>query len=220
MVADSMQAGVGENLGRGFVAVSAADGVYLSWRLLPQDPLDLAFNVYRQEEGSPPERINTEPVTRTTDCLDASAQAGMSCRYVLKSVRGSVEVEEAALATTVPEESEGLPFLRIPLKGDYAAQKVALGDLDGDGELEFVIKQPNFNTDPYQHPGYWKRSEDTYKIEAYKLDGRLLWRYDMGWAIEEGIWYSPYVVYDLDGDGCAEVYVKAGEGDPGTPMGA
>jgi hypothetical protein len=46
-----------------------------------------------------------------------------------------------------------------------------------------------------------------------------MWRYDMGWSIEEGIWYSPYVVYDLDGDGKAEVYTKAGEGDPRKPEG-
>jgi len=36
----------------------------------------------------------------------------------------------------------------------------------------------------------------------------------MGWSIEAGIWYSPWVVYDVDGDGKAEVYCKAGEGDP------
>ncbi len=214
-----MQAGVGENLGRGLVAVRCAEGVYLSWRLLSGDPIDLAFNVYRQEGDSPAQRINAEPVTRTTDCLDRSAQPGQSYRYLLRSFQTGAEKEEAAFTVTVPEEAGGLPFLRIPLDGNYAAQKVALGDLDGDGELEFVIKQPNFNTDPYQHPGYWKKSEDTYKIEAYKLDGRLLWRYDMGWAIEEGIWYSPYVVYDLDGDGCAEVYAKAGEGDPRDPDG-
>ncbi|MBZ0256557.1 silent information regulator protein Sir2, partial [bacterium] len=46
------------------------------------------------------------------------------------------------------------------------------------------------------------------------LDGKMLWRYDMGWSIEAGIWYAPFVVYDLDGDGKAEVYCKAGEGDP------
>jgi rhamnogalacturonan endolyase len=41
-----------------------------------------------------------------------------------------------------------------------------------------------------------------------------MWRYDMGWAIETGVWYSPFVVYDLDQDGAAEIYTKAGEGDP------
>ncbi len=41
----------------------------------------------------------------------------------------------------------------------------------------------------------------------------------MGWSIEEGIWYSPVIVYDLDGDGRAEVFCKAGEADPREPTG-
>ena len=105
-------------------------------------------------------------------------------------------------------------YISIPLSGDYDFQKVGVADLDGDGAYEYVIKQPNFNTDPYQRPGYWKKSTTTYKLEAYRLDGTMMWRYDMGWSIEAGIWYSPWIVYDVDGDGKAEVYCKAGEGDP------
>jgi len=105
-------------------------------------------------------------------------------------------------------------YISIPLSGDYDFQKVGVADLDGDAAYEYVIKQPNFNTDPYQRPGYWKKSTTTYKLEAYRLDGTMMWRYDMGWSIEAGIWYSPWIVYDVDGDGKAEVYCKAGEGDP------
>ncbi|MHC4743055.1 MAG: rhamnogalacturonan lyase family protein [Planctomycetota bacterium] len=110
-------------------------------------------------------------------------------------------------------------YISIRLDGDYDFQKVGIGDLDGDGAYEYLIKQPNFNTDPYQKPGYWKKSNTTYKIEAYKLDGTMLWRHDMGWSIEAGIWYSPWIVYDVDGDGRAEVYCKAGEGDPRNEKG-
>ncbi|NQT13145.1 MAG: silent information regulator protein Sir2, partial [Planctomycetes bacterium] len=49
---------------------------------------------------------------------------------------------------------------------------------------------------------------------AYLDDGTFLWRHDLGWSIERGIWYSPYLVYDLDGNGKAEVAVKTGKGDP------
>lgn len=110
--------------------------------------------------------------------------------------------------------AEEKSYLSIPLQGDYDFQRIGVGDLDGDGQYEYVINQPDFNTDPYQKPGYWKRSTTTYKLEAYKLDGTFLWRYDMGWPIEAGIWYSPWIVYDVDGDGKTEVYCKAGEGDP------
>jgi len=62
-------------------------------------------------------------------------------------------------------------------------------------------------------------SPDTYKIEAYLSDGTFLWQHDLGWAIERGIWYSPYIVCDLTGDGKAEVAAKIGEGDPRGPDG-
>ncbi len=95
--------------------------------------------------------------------------------------------------------------------GDHTFQKAGIADMDGDGKLDFVLKQPHANVDP--HEKYWKPSPGSYKLEAYRHDGKFLWRYDLGWAIEQGIWYSPSVVYDLDGDGRAEVAVKTGAGD-------
>ncbi|MBI4327100.1 MAG: silent information regulator protein Sir2, partial [Chloroflexi bacterium] len=130
----------------------------------------------------------------------------------------SAVIGDANLRESIPAGARlpaaGESYLKINLQGSYRAPKVGLADLDGDGALDYLVKQPDFNTDPYQQPGYWKKSEDTYKLEAYRHNGQFLWRYDMGWAIEEGIWYSPVVVYDLDGDGRAEVFCKAGEGDP------
>ncbi|MCX6902771.1 MAG: silent information regulator protein Sir2 [Verrucomicrobia bacterium] len=135
--------------------------------------------------------------------------------YVIQPIGGGAKAEASR-----PEKTGGdAGFVRIKLQGNYRAQKVGLADLDGDGQLDYLVKQPDFNTDPYQQPGYWKKSQDTYKLEAYRHDGTFLWRYDMGWAIEEGIWYSPVVAYDLDGDGKAEVFCKAGEGDPREPAG-
>ena len=104
------------------------------------------------------------------------------------------------------------PYVSIKLDGDHTFQKAGIADLDGDGRYDFVIKQPNGNVDPYVN--YWKPSPETFKLEAYSGDGTFLWRHDLGWSIERGIWYSPYVVYDLDGDGKAEVALKTGEGDP------
>jgi rhamnogalacturonan endolyase len=91
-------------------------------------------------------------------------------------------------------------------------QKVGIADLNGDGVYDYVIKQPHQNIDPWHV--YWQKSPDTYKIEAYLSDGTFLWSNDLGWAIERGIWYSPYIVGDLTGDGRAEVAAKIGEGDP------
>lgn len=202
-----------EKLDRGVTALKTADGrVYVGWRFLADDPGDIAFNVYRIiGEGSSPERLNNAPLSDRTNFIDDHPVADAA--YFVRPV---LNKNEGPQSPAVPPANTpaGESFVRIRLQGDYGFQKCAVADLDGDGKLDYVIKQPNFNTDPYQHPGYWKKSEDTYKIEAYRHDGQFMWRYDMGWAIEEGVWYSPFVVYDLDGDGKAEVYAKAGEGDP------
>jgi len=218
-----------EHLGRGVVALPRSEGkVYLGWRLLASDPEGIGFNVYRSEstcgtgipacDDSSYTRLNGSPITGSTNYLDETTSPGRKYYYIVKSVVYGREVG-ASRTVEVAASQEGRSYISIPFQGEYRAQKVAIADLDGDGMLEYVIKQPDFNVDPYQHPGYWKKSEDTYKIEAYRQDGTLLWRYDMGWAIEEGIWYSPIVVYDIDGDGKAEVYTKAGEGDPRDPDG-
>jgi rhamnogalacturonan endolyase len=206
-----------EHLGRGLVALPTESGVFLSWRLLAQDPEAVAFRVSRRMGANGRfERLTAQPLTDVTNYQDEQAPAG-EVSYRVEALAGGRRL--GAPATVTVRAGEPQPYLRIPLAGDYRPHKVCLGDLDGDGELELVIQQPNFNTDPYQQPGYWKVSPTTYKLEAYKLDGRMLWRYDMGWAIEAGTWYAPYTVFDLDGDGRAEVYCKAGEGDPREPTG-
>lgn len=209
-----------ERLDRGLVAVPVPGGdVYLSWRMLIDDPGDVAFNVYRCIPGRTGyQRVNAGPITATTDFTDPATKPGTAYSY---RVRAIVRGREGSPSRRAPvtTSTEGGAYIPVRLQGEYQPQRVTMADLDGDGELEYVLKQPNFNVDPYSAPGYWKRSQDTYKIEAYDDDGSFMWRYDMGWAIEEGTWYSPYVVYDLDGDGKAEVATKAGEGDPRQPDG-
>ena len=211
---------VAEKLDRGLVALRQADGsCYVGWRLLDSDPADVAFHVYRQTgSADTAQRLTREPVRESTNFVVAEAGKEGPQRYFVRPAtaagEGPPSVAVAPLGTPAGESS-----LAIRLQGNYRTHKVGVGDLDGDGQYELVIQQPDFNTDPYQAPGYWKKSPDTYKLEAYSLDGRFLWRHDMGWSIEAGTWYAPYVVYDLDGDGKAEVYCKGGEGDPREPEG-
>jgi rhamnogalacturonan endolyase len=187
----------------------------VGWRLLASDPDTVAFHVYRNagDDETSLQRLTPEPIRESTNFVDNSASQVSNPSYCIRTV---VNGKEGAISrkVRVTDTDPGASCIRIKLKGEYAARMAALGDLDGDGQLDYIIKQPDFSTDPYQRPGYWKKSVDTYKIEAYRSDGKFLWRHDMGWSIEAGVWYSPYVVYDLDGDGRAEVYTKAGEGDP------
>jgi rhamnogalacturonan endolyase len=218
----SFAAGVSgaEKLDRGLVAIEREDGsVFLSWRLFETDPEDITFLITRRGPEGRVNVLNEGKGYRPTNIVDNTARNGTGEKTYLYQVNKFSQKDPAATSerpsqVTVTLTGRPKPYISVPLRGNYDFQKVGIADLDGDGAYEYIIKQPNFNTDPYQQPGYWKRSTTTYKLEAYRLDGTRMWRYDMGWSIEAGIWYSPWIVYDVDGDGKAEVYCKAGVGDP------
>src|SRR6185295_9662417 len=49
-------------------------------------------------------------------------------------------------------------------------------------------------------------------FQAYKMDGTLLWTINLGKNIREGAHYTQFMVYDLDGDGKAEIAMKTADG--------
>ena len=192
---------------RGLVAMRDADGVRLGWRLHDHDTDDVGFNVYRTDAGGPPERVSVEPHTATTDWW-FPGDDGIGAEYHVRVVRDGVEVAESERVTVANEGTE--PYVSIPLDGDDDVHKLGVGDLDGDGRFDVVVKRPDVNVDPFNN---WRPSDDTYELEAYDADGDFLWRYDLGWSIETGTWYSPFLVHDFDGDGRAEVVAKTSDGD-------
>ncbi|MBI5817748.1 MAG: silent information regulator protein Sir2 [Verrucomicrobia bacterium] len=203
---------VQEPLDRGLIARPAGEGrVYVGWRLLASDPSGVAFNIYRCCDGKPAQKLNAEPIRKTTDFMDTTAPANAACEYTVRAITSTGEGKPSAAArATASAEAQSCTVIK--LDDGVKFQKVGIGDLDGDGRYDFVIKQPEDNIDPALP--WWTPSPNTYKLEAYSHDGRRLWCKDLGWSIERGIWYSPYVVFDFDGDGRAEVAVKTGEGDP------
>lgn len=190
---------ISEKIDRGLVAFKINDGIYLSWRLLNTDAENVAFDIYEQQEGQEARKINAEPLISTTDFFAENADT-TSLFYVT-----AVGTDESSNVAKVSV----LPYKTIPFQGDYMPDRLAVGDLNGDGEYDFVIKQPGGRVDP----GVWRKSPDTFKLEAYLSDGTFLWRKDLGWNIELGIWYSPFVVYDFNGDGKAEVALKSAPTD-------
>ncbi len=198
-----------ERLGRGVVAVRQDDGkVFVSWRLLGTDPDGLAFNVYRAAGQAASAKLNPTPLAAATCFVDSPPSSDQTLAYSVRAVQDGRELAPSAPFTLRPGDPAG--YLEIPLKTPpgYTPNDAAVGDLDGDGEYEIVLKQEMRGFDNSQRgvcPG-------TTKLEAYKLDGTLLWRIDLGKNIREGAHYTPFIVYDLDGDGRAEVAVRTAEG--------
>ena len=185
-----------EKLDRGLVASVTPRGTYISWRLLDSDPANVGFNLWRRVGGKA-EKLNATPIVQTSDFF----LPGFTNRMAEYSVDGT------NFTPVRGEEINGIPCVRIPLADTNATvAAVGVGDLDGDGAYDYVIKTASGGTDPWDL--VWRPAKDTHKLEAYTSTGRFLWRRDLGWNIEMGIWYSPFIVADLDGDGKAEVIAK------------
>ncbi|MCA5920541.1 rhamnogalacturonan lyase [Pectobacterium brasiliense] len=198
-----------ELLDRGLFAFKSSKHVFLSWRLFATDPENIAFNLYRDGQ-----LINPSPLSTTTNFIDPDGKADSiySIRPVIKGIEGKEDVAKSVL--------NGQRYQSIPLKkpadgvtpkGDaysYGVNDGSVGDLDGDREYEYVIKWAPSNSKDNSHSGY---TGNVY-IDAYKQDGTRLWRIDLGRNIRSGAHYNDFIVYDLDGDGKAEVMMKTADG--------
>ena len=197
-----------ETLDRGLVAVALQDsGVYLGWRFLGTEPDSIGFNVYRDDI-----KLNNEPVIKTTNYVDSSGS--VSDTYHVIPVIGGVEQTSSNIAGVWNQN-----YLTVPLQrptggttpsGDftYNANDASVGDLDGDGDYEIVLKWDPSNSKDNSQEGH----TGNIILDAYEMDGTHLWRLDLGVNIRAGAHYTPFLVYDLDGDGIAEIICRTAPG--------
>jgi rhamnogalacturonan endolyase len=206
-----------ERLDRGLVAAATGDGVFLSWRLLGAEASGHSatgltgtnFAVYRDGR-----RIAT--VTDSTNYLDSSGSATATYR-VAAVVRG-VEVHRSAAVRPWAAGHFDLP-LRKPADGvtpageayTYSANDMSVGDVDGDGQYEYIVKWDPSNSKDVSQVGY----TGNVFIDTYELDGTLRYRIDLGVNVRAGAHYTQFLVYDFDHDGRAEMMLKTA---PGTKI--
>ncbi|WP_437920485.1 gliding motility-associated C-terminal domain-containing protein [Sphingobacterium sp. LRF_L2] len=196
-----------EALDRGIVAVrGGSDYVLVSWRLLANESMDLGFNVYR--DGI---KLNAEPITNSTNYKDVTTENG---KYVVVPVVGEEEGESSYAAEVWTQGFLSIP-LQMPPTGvskngtayTHTANDLSVGDLDGDGQYEVIVKwEPTLSGD--NSAG----QRGKVYFDAYKLDGTKLWRIDMGINIRAGAHYTQFLVYDFDGDGKAEIAMRTSDG--------
>lgn len=214
-----------EKLGRGVVAVKSSDGVFLSWRSLATDTRKLGFDIYR--DGV---KITAAPVVTTTNYVDKDGT--VDSRYVLKGILDGTTTETTKEVTVWAEQFKKIPLKRpeggVTLPYDvvqtdkdktretypdgqeytYTPNDCSVGDVDGDGEYEIIVKWDPTNSRDNSFYGY---TGNVY-LDCYKLDGTFMWRIDLGKNIRAGAHYTQFMVYDLDGDGKAEIACKTAPG--------
>lgn len=202
-----------EKLSKGLVGIPTEKGMYFSWRMTLDDAPGLQFDIYRSTNGGTAIKLNKEPISQTADFLDEGTDFKVTNRWILKA-----DNREVATWTHSAEE-ELHPYLSIPIRKpedgeiagehfSYTANDCSIGDLDGDSEYEIILKWSPSNSKRPPQRGF---TGNTY-LDAYKMDGTLLWRIDLGPNIRSGAATTYFLVFDFDGDGCAEICCKTGDG--------
>lgn len=196
-----------EYLNRGVIAVRNGQQVIVSWRTLTTDAKGQAFDIYRNGN-----KLNREPLTKGGTFFVDNTPLQTSATY---EVRGGSINGRYLLQANVPDGYLTIP-LQKPADGEcpdgrqhrYSANDASVGDVDGDGQYEIILKWDPSNARDNAHDGYTGPT----LFDCYRLDGTLLWRIDLGRNIRSGAHYTPFIVYDLDGDGKAEMMVRTSDG--------
>ncbi|OLS41151.1 Ig-like domain-containing protein [Bacillus sp. MRMR6] len=194
-----------EWLDRGVIALKSEDGVFVSWRLLADEYAeDVKFNIFRNGK-----KLNSKALN-VTNYLDAAGKPGDT--YTVETLVNGKSTEKNNA------EAAGTDYLSIPMqkpeggetatgKYTYTVNDSSVGDLDGDGEYEVIVKWYPTNAIDSSQTGMTGPTI----FDAYKLDGTLLWRINMGLNLTSGAHYHQFIVADFDGNGKSEFLIKTAD---------
>jgi autotransporter-associated beta strand protein len=181
---------------RGLVAVKAAGGVLCTWRIHGEEYYDVAYNIYR--DGT---KINDKPLT-VSNFKDTAGS--LTSKYTVAAVVRGVEQEKSKEATVLASNYLELEMDHGTMTNTFVPNDATAADLDGDGEMELIIKFDNWNSGV----------DGKYTVvEAYKLNGKKLWWIDCGRNM--GDFQNNEIniaAYDWDMDGKAECVFRAADG--------
>lgn len=189
-----------DKLDRGVVAVPYGTGYLVSWRVMGEEYYDVTYNLYR--DGS---LIATG--LSASNYNDVSGTS--SSQYQVAPVVKGVEKERSAVATPWANGYKSIPMATPTDRNGadasqyYSLNDVTLGDLNGDGVTEFIVKRPCSDAN---NPSQKVRFN---QLDCYDINGNRLWWIDLGPNMIAGPdeqWDC--VAFDWDQDGKAEVLLR------------
>ena len=193
-----------DNLSRGLIAVPrGSEGVYVGWRLFKIEDPNLSFNVYRKSTGGSYSKI--AEVSDSTNYLDSSAQLGNTYFYQIKPVMNGNEglaSEEVSV-----DNSSSKKYITIPTNLTDGANRIMVGDLDGDGVLDYIFITPFYDGERLNRAGL--------AACLSSMNYGECWTFNKGYGSMElngDDWDLSHthstIVWDMDGDGKAEIVTK------------
>ncbi|MBR1521713.1 MAG: rhamnogalacturonan lyase [Bacteroidaceae bacterium] len=200
-----------EKLGRGLVCLREGDSLVVSWRMLEEDDEHTTFNLYLNDK-----RLNKKPIEDATFFKTLAPKTDAELK-VSAVKNGKESKQDTGVFTYHPNQKD---YLSIPISKPeggvapdgrpytYSANDASVGDVDGDGEYEVILKWDPSNSHDNSHEGY---TGNVY-LDCYTLKGEQLWRIDLGRNIRAGAHYTQFLVYDFDGDGRSELITKTADG--------
>ncbi|MHC4071958.1 MAG: rhamnogalacturonan lyase family protein [Planctomycetota bacterium] len=192
---------------RRMCAVSHDNGeITLSWGFLRGDARDVRFHVYRaSDRNHSGQRITKIPLSGKTCFTDTRLKPGRRYQYYVQPVdtEGRELRRSEWVGATVKTAGDPLIATYTPICKPGSLVPI-FGDLNGDGALDCVIRMDNGNHEMSQDSGV------PVQMEAFTSYGRSLWRKDI--CFHDHCYGSannvPFNVWDMDGDGQAEVITR------------
>ena len=200
-----------DKLDRGLVAVKTTKGVYCSWRIQADEYYDVKYNLYR--DGT---RVNAEPLD-VSNFTDTSGSE--SSQYTVKAVLNGVEQQASKAATVFKSNYKEIKIKHdASLKATYEPNDACCADVDGDGEVEILMKFNNKEEGEQLYPKNGPTingvaTKEYSMLACLKQDGTVLWWVNCGPNMGDFQNNEQNIVgYDWDMDGKAEVVMRLEEG--------
>ena len=160
----------------------------------------------RRRATTQPVKLNEQPLTGPTHFADSGVDLDAGRRRTSCGRSSTARSRRPSRRFTLPADApaQAVPVDPAPDAGRLSRQRL-LGRRPRRRRRVRDRRAPG-RPRPRQLAGAARPTEPI--LEAYKLDGTLLWRINLGKNIREGAHYTQFMVYDLDGDGRAEVAVQ------------